>query len=159
MAYTILVTISLINIALLKLKKRYKTSIACCLASRVVPLFYLLPLSEYNVLSVIGDTIVVVLLTIEVYVSHLAHRRIHALVIVICIGSLLNDVIAVVASTSYIIGILVDLSYALNVPLFVPVRNVFIDGVFDLCHAGHKRMMANSLKFGNRLIVGVCGDE
>jgi cytidyltransferase-like protein len=59
----------------------------------------------------------------------------------------------------YVIAMMVDLSYSLNVPLFTPVCNVFIDGVFDLCHAGHKKLMANALKFGNRLIVGVCGDE
>lgn len=157
--YTVFVLISLLNIWLMKLPKRYKVSIALCLLVRVSPLFYLLPLSEYNTLSVIGDTIVVGLLTIEVYVSHLARRRIHALVVMVCLGSMLNDVIAIVMSVVYIIGILVDLSYALNVPLFVPIRNVYIDGVFDLCHAGHKRMMANSLKYGNRLIVGVCGDE
>jgi len=36
---------------------------------------------------------------------------------------------------------------------------VYIDGVFDLCHVGHKRLMENALKHGNRLIVGVMSDE
>lgn len=158
-AYWILVLVSLVNTALLKMRKRNKSGIAVCLAVRVLPIFYFLPLNDNTTLSVVGNAMVVCLISIEVYVSHLAQRRLHAFVIVIAVGSLLNDVLALTATVLYIVGILVDLSYALNVPLFVPVRNVYIDGVFDLCHAGHKRLMANALRFGNRLIVGVCGDE
>ncbi|KAG5481419.1 hypothetical protein LSCM4_07131 [Leishmania orientalis] len=157
--YNTLVVATFVSIALLKMKKRYKGIILLCLAARVLPLFYLLPLSQYSLLSVIGDAMIVGLLSIEVYVSHLAQRRIHAAVFVLCLGSLLNDVLSVVGTILYVIGMLVDLSYSLNVPLFTPVCNVFIDGVFDLCHAGHKKLMANALKFGNRLIVGVCGDD
>lgn len=157
--YNTLVVATFMSIALLKMKKLYKGIILLCLAARVLPLFYLLPLSQYSLLSVIGDAMIVGLLSIEVYVSHLAQRRIHAAVFFLCLGSLLNDVLSVAGSIMYLIAMLVDLSYSLNVPLFTPVRNVFIDGVFDLCHAGHKKLMANALKFGNRLIVGVCGDE
>ncbi|AYU78060.1 cholinephosphate cytidylyltransferase A [Leishmania donovani] len=157
--YNTLVVATFVSIALLKMKKLYKGIILLCLAARVLPLFYLLPLSQYSLLSVIGDAMIVGLLSIEVYVSHLAQRRIHAAVFFLCLGSLLNDVLSVAGSIMYLIAMLVDLSYSLNVPLFTPVRNVFIDGVFDLCHAGHKKLMANALKFGNRLIVGVCGDE
>lgn len=159
MLYIATILFSFCNIALLRTRKRVKSSMALCLAARVVPLFYLLPLSEYNILSVVGDAMVVGLLSIEAYVSHLAQRRQHAAVTLISILSLLNDIFAIAFSFFYLLGILVDLSYSLNVPLFVPVRNVYIDGVFDLCHAGHKKMMANALRFGNRLIVGVCGDE
>ncbi|KPA78620.1 putative mitochondrial cholinephosphate cytidylyltransferase A [Leptomonas pyrrhocoris] len=157
--YNTLVVLTFANIGLLKMKKRYKGIIVLCLAARVLPLFYLLPLSQYNLLSVIGDAMIVGLLSIEVYVSHLARRRIHAVVFFLCLGSLFNDVISVAGTIMYLIAMMVDLSYSLNVPLFTPVCNVFIDGVFDLCHAGHKKLMANALKFGNRLIVGVCGDE
>jgi cytidyltransferase-like protein len=157
--YNTLVILTFANIALLKMKKRYKGIIVLCLAARVLPVFYLLPLSQYNLLSVIGDAMIVGLLSVEVYVSHLAHRRIHAAVFFLCLGSLFNDVFSVAGTIMYVIAMMVDLSYSLNVPLFTPVCNVFIDGVFDLCHAGHKKLMANALKFGNRLIVGVCGDE
>lgn len=157
--YNTLVILTFANIALLKMKKRYKSIIVLCLAARVLPVFYLLPLSQYNLLSVVGDAMIVGLLSIEVYVSHLARRRIHAVVFFLCLGSLFNDVFSVAGTIMYLIAMMVDLSYSLNVPLFTPVCNVFIDGVFDLCHAGHKKLMANALKFGNRLIVGVCGDE
>ncbi|CCW69595.1 unnamed protein product [Phytomonas sp. Hart1] len=154
-----LLCISFLNIALLKMCAKHKISIAICLVARVMPIFYLLPFNEYSLLSITGDALVVGLLSTEVYVSHLCHRRVHAAVTLICIGSIFNAVVAVTGTVVYVIGILVDLSYSLNLPIFVPVRNVYIDGVFDLCHAGHKRMMAKALGFGNRLIVGVCGDE
>ena len=46
----------------------------------------------------------------------------------------------------------------MNLPLFTTVRNVYCDGVFDLCHIGHKTLFRSALKNGNRLFVGVCGD-
>ncbi|CCW64932.1 unnamed protein product [Phytomonas sp. EM1] len=157
--YCFLLCLSFLNIALLKMCVKHKSSIAICLVARVMPIFYLLPFNEYSILSITGDALVVGLLSTEVYVSHLCRRRMHAAVTLICIGSIFNAVVAVTGTVVYVIGILVDLSYSLNLPIFVPVRNVYIDGVFDLCHAGHKRMMAKALSFGNRLIVGVCGDD
>ncbi|ORC92724.1 cholinephosphate cytidylyltransferase A [Trypanosoma theileri] len=154
-----LVFVSFANVALLKMNPKYKTGIALCLAARVVPLFKILTFNNYSILSVISGALVVALLSIEVHVSNVAGRRVHAAVVCICIGSVFNDLFSIVASVLYIVGMLVDLSYSTRIPLFVPVKNVFCDGVFDLCHAGHKNFMQNALQYGNRLIVGVCGDE
>lgn len=38
-------------------------------------------------------------------------------------------------------------------------KNVYCDGVYDLCHIGHKNAFRNALKMGNRLFVGVMGDD
>lgn len=158
-SFLTLLTVSFLNVALLRMRRKHKTGIALCLAARVVPLFKILPFNSYSILSVISGSLVVALLSIEVHVSNVAKRRVHAAVVCICIGSVLNDILSIVASILYIIGMLVDLSFFTRIPLFVPVKNVFCDGVFDLCHAGHKNFMQNALKYGNRLIVGVCGDE
>merc|ERR1740117_2665488 len=37
-------------------------------------------------------------------------------------------------------------------------RNVYCDGIYDLCHVGHKNLFQKALKLGNRLFVGVVGD-
>lgn len=72
----------------------------------------------------------------------------------------------------FIIRLLLQLSSShFQVPILSPVRNAFIDGVYDLCHVGHKRVMKAALsrtrdekcgrcgcKGGNQLFVGVCGD-
>jgi cytidyltransferase-like protein len=36
---------------------------------------------------------------------------------------------------------------------------VYCDGVYDLCHIGHKLLFQNALQNGNRLYVGVVGDQ
>ena len=47
----------------------------------------------------------------------------------------------------------------MNLPLLTTYRNVYIDGVFDLCHVGHKNHMRRAAALGNRLFVGVMSDE
>merc|ERR1719282_783677 len=46
----------------------------------------------------------------------------------------------------------------MNLPLLTPVRNVYCDGIYDMCHIGHKNLFRRALKLGNRLFVGVVGD-
>lgn len=36
---------------------------------------------------------------------------------------------------------------------------VYCDGIYDLCHIGHKKAFQNALSLGNRLFVGVVGDK
>jgi len=69
----------------------------------------------------------------------------------------------------YAVYLLLQLSAAHHdVPLLHPVQNLLIDGVFDLCHVGHKKHMKAALDHGRsggqrgggqQLYVGVCGDE
>jgi len=44
-------------------------------------------------------------------------------------------------------------------PLFSVCRNVYCDGIYDLCHIGHKNHFGRAAKLGNRLLVGVIGDD
>lgn len=60
---------------------------------------------------------------------------------------------------TYYIAVFGDLCSYLNMPLLTTCRNVYCDGVYDLCHIGHKRLFQNALTFGNRLFVGVVGDK
>lgn len=47
----------------------------------------------------------------------------------------------------------------MNLPLLTTNVNVYCDGVYDLCHIGHKNLFKSALKFGTRLYVGVVGDK
>merc|ERR1719162_893990 len=58
----------------------------------------------------------------------------------------------------YYVGVFADLMHHMNLPLFQVVRNVYCDGIYDLCHVGHKNLFCKALKLGNRLFVGVVGD-
>ncbi|SCU64226.1 cholinephosphate cytidylyltransferase A, putative [Trypanosoma equiperdum] len=158
-AFIFLVMVSFTNLLLLKMEKKHKAAIAVCLATRVVPLFNIFSFTNNNVFSLISGSLAVGLLSTEVHVSNVSGRRVHAAVICICVGSVFNDILSIGASILYVIGMMADLSYSARIPLFAPVRNVFCDGVFDLCHAGHKNFLQNALLYGNRLIVGVCGDD
>eukprot|EP00405_Crypthecodinium_cohnii_P019301 CAMPEP_0206472724 /NCGR_PEP_ID=MMETSP0324_2-20121206/32390_1 /ASSEMBLY_ACC=CAM_ASM_000836 /TAXON_ID=2866 /ORGANISM="Crypthecodinium cohnii, Strain Seligo" /LENGTH=488 /DNA_ID=CAMNT_0053947417 /DNA_START=144 /DNA_END=1611 /DNA_ORIENTATION=- len=59
----------------------------------------------------------------------------------------------------YYVGVFADLMYHMNLPLLQVVRNVYCDGIYDLCHVGHKNLFRKALTLGNRLFVGVVGDD
>ena len=40
-----------------------------------------------------------------------------------------------------------------------PNRTIYLDGVFDLFHIGHLEAIENCAKLGNRVIIGITGDE
>lgn len=162
MAYSAMMVVCLTSLLLLGprvMPRERRWFIFLCLVLRCLPMVLLLPLTTTSDLTVFSDAVVVSLLTVEVYVSHVASRRIHAAVILICCMSLVNALTTVALVILYLVGLLADLSYSTRIPLFVPIRNVFIDGVYDLCHIGHKRVMEHALQYGNRLLVGVLSDE
>merc|ERR1719313_3336727 len=59
----------------------------------------------------------------------------------------------------YYIAVFGDLMNHMNLPLLVSCKNVYCDGIYDLCHVGHKNLFRAALKNGNRLFVGVVGDK
>lgn len=58
----------------------------------------------------------------------------------------------------YMVGVLHELSAALDLPILRTCRNVYCDGIYDLCHLGHKNVFQRARALGNRLHVGVVGD-
>lgn len=160
--YGTLVGVTLASLALFPkniLPLGHKVAVAACLVTRCIPTLVLLPLSVSSDLTMVSDATIVSLLAVELYVSYFANRRIHAAVMLLCCLSLINALATMALVTLYVVGMLADLSYSTRIPLFVPIRNVFIDGVYDLCHIGHKKVMEHALQYGNRLVVGVLTDE
>ena len=73
--------------------------------------------------------------------------------------SLLDKFLNLFMTVFYYSSIFYDICTFMNLPMLTPVINVYIDGVFDLCHLGHKNHIMRALKYGNRLLVGVMADE
>uniref|UniRef100_A0A7S1PYR6 ethanolamine-phosphate cytidylyltransferase n=1 Tax=Neobodo designis TaxID=312471 RepID=A0A7S1PYR6_NEODS len=157
-AYWAMVVLCLVSAPLMRSEGTSLVPLGIVLLSRVLPSF-ILPLNELTQLSVIADATTVATLTIEVVLSSFAHRTIHSCISVVALLGCFNSILSIAGCVLYLGGVLLDLSVATKTPLFVPIRNVYIDGVYDLCHIGHKRLMEYALKHGNRLIVGVLSDE
>jgi choline-phosphate cytidylyltransferase len=157
-AYWAAVSLCLVLAPLMRAEGTSLVPLGIVLLSRVLPSF-ILPLNELTQLSVIADATTVATLTVEVVLSSFAHRTIHSCISIVALLGCFNSILSVAGCVLYMSGFVLDLSVATKTPLFVPIRNVYIDGVFDLCHIGHKRLMEYALQHGNRLIVGVLSDE
>jgi len=72
--------------------------------------------------------------------------------------SVLSYFTIVVMSAIYYGLLFWELCDYMTLPMFTQAINVYVDGVYDLCHVGHHNIFTNALKFGNRLVVGVLSD-
>ena len=89
----------------------------------------------------------------------MAGRDVHPWVVIFAMGSLFSNFVSLFIVFFYYIALLTEISCFMNLPIFTTVRNVYVDGIYDLCHLGHKLAFKNALAFGTRLFVGVINDE
>jgi cytidyltransferase-like protein len=112
-----------------------------------------------NVMDVICDGFFLAVLTSDVILAKMADRELHPWVVVMSLAAVLSYSTILVLVAVYYVAVFSDLCFYLNLPLLATCRNVYCDGIYDLCHIGHKRAFQNALSLGNRLYVGVIGDE
>jgi choline-phosphate cytidylyltransferase len=112
-----------------------------------------------TVSDIVCDGFFLTVLTSDLCLAKMAHRELHPWVVVMSLAATLSYGFIITLVTVYYIAVFADLSSYLNLPLLATCRNVYCDGVYDLCHIGHKRAFQNALACGNRLYVGVVGDE
>jgi choline-phosphate cytidylyltransferase len=112
-----------------------------------------------NLQAVICDGLFLSILTTDICVANRAQRRIHPWVVLMCMASIFNNFIILALTAFYYATLIAELCHYMNLPLLTINVNVFCDGVYDLCHKGHKNLFASALTFGNRLHVGVMSDE
>mmetsp|Transcript_52207 Transcript_52207/g.62862 ORF Transcript_52207/g.62862 Transcript_52207/m.62862 type:complete len:553 (+) Transcript_52207:200-1858(+) len=112
-----------------------------------------------TVLDVISDGFFMAVLTSDVTLSKMAGREIHPWVVLMSFSAVLSHSWIIFLVVVYYIAVFADLCHYLNMPLLTVCRNVYCDGVYDLCHIGHKVLFRNALAYGNRLFVGVVGDK
>ena len=114
---------------------------------------------DVEVADVISDGLFMAVLTSDVTLAKMAGRELHPWVVLMSFAAVLNHGTILALVMVYYITVFADLSAYLNMPLLTTCRNVYCDGIYDLCHVGHKLLFQNALQFGNRLFVGVIGDE
>lgn len=170
MYYTMYI-IALVKVALLQSRKHgwSKFGLLVSLLMRAVPALLKSSImrygnmqlvnEEYTVVDVICDGLFMAVLTSDVTLAKMANRELHPWVVMMSFASTLSYSTILFLVLSYYCAVFIDLSTYLNMPLFSVCVNVYCDGVFDLCHIGHKQLFQRALGYGNRLFVGVCNDE
>jgi len=148
-------------------KERSRFALIICICYRMIPAVMIWfagvseadPSRETTLQSVICDGLFLSVLTTDITVAKMAKRRIHPWVVIMCMASVFNYFTILALVAFYYLSIFAELCTYLNMPLLTINTNVYCDGVFDLCHKGHKNLFDAALKFGNRLHVGVMSDK
>jgi choline-phosphate cytidylyltransferase len=158
--YGLLVS-SLINSYFLK-SGWTKFGLLTSLSMRLIPALLLhfgMEPSPLTTADVICDGLFMSVLTTDIALAKMAGRELHPWVVLMSLAAVLSHSIILTLVSIYFVGVFSDLCFYLNLPLLTVCRNVYCDGVYDLCHIGHKRAFQNALQLGNRLFVGVVGDK
>eukprot|EP00754_Rhynchopus_humris_P035018 Rhum_TRINITY_DN16593_c0_g1::Rhum_TRINITY_DN16593_c0_g1_i1::g.163762::m.163762 len=140
-----------------------QTRLLICLAYKMVPSmmmnYGMIRPEEVTIWAVLVDGLFLTVLTADVVVSKMASRALHPWVILFCMVSVLDLFVETLMCSFYFFSVFYDLSEHSKIDLFTVQKNVYVDGIYDLCHIGHMRMFAESARFGNALLVGVVNDE
>jgi len=115
--------------------------------------------SGVDMLTIIGNGIILAVLTGDIIISKMAKRELHPLVPIAVMISLFTNFGSIIITFCYYISALTEISHFLRIPLFNVNHNVFCNGVYDLCHEGHMNLFVRASEYGTRLIVGVHNDE
>ena len=89
----------------------------------------------------------------------MAMRDLHQWIVLFAMCSLFSNFLTLAIVSIYFISLFAEISSALALPIFSTVVNVYMDGVYDMCHLGHKRAFENGAAKGTRLFIGVVSDE
>jgi cytidyltransferase-like protein len=112
-----------------------------------------------GIADVICDGLFMAVLTSDLTLAKMGGREIHPWVVLMSLAAVFSHSTILALVVTYYVAVFADLCAYLNLPLLTTCRNVYCDGIYDLCHVGHKLLFQNALTFGNRLYVGVVGDK
>ena len=162
--YTMMLIAVVLGCFMSSTKESYRQTqsrLLICLTYRIVPAFMLQLglIAEVSISSILVDGFFLAVLMTDMTVSKFANRSLHPWIIIFCMISVLDFFIEFALFLFYFLSIFYDLCEHSKMPLFTVVRNVYVDGIYDLCHIGHMRMFEASARFGNALFVGVVNDE
>ena len=158
--YWVLLLVSAVEAATLPFSSR--NGILFCLMFRAIPGILMVfgwSMEKATTINVICDGLFMSMLTTDMTVGRKAGRDLHPWIVLFAMASLLNNFLCLFLVGFYYLSLFYEISHYTNLPLLSTVVNVYCDGVYDMCHLGHKNAFRNAMKFGNRLFVGVMSDE
>ncbi|KAG7372556.1 cytidyltransferase like protein [Nitzschia inconspicua] len=136
--------------------------LSASLLMRLIPAFLYFQLGSdrgCGMSDVICDGLFMAVLTSDITLAKMAGREVHPWVVLMSLSATFSHSVILALCITYYIAVFADLCAYLNMPLLTTCRNVYCDGIYDLCHIGHKLLFQNALQYGNRLFVGVVGDK
>ena len=92
-------------------------------------------------------------------VAKMASRDLHPLVPILLMLSIFDNFLCFAGAMYYYCVVLYEISMHLRLPIFGVKKVVFINGVFDLFHRAHLRLIREAAAQGSYLIVGVLSEE
>ena len=113
---------------------------------------------QLDTIHVICDGIFWSLVTGDLILAKMSDRDLHPWIPIFAMVSVLHPWLILASCIYYFTTVFTSLCHELNISMFNVNHNVYVDGVYDLCHLGHKTLFSNALKLGDRLIVGVLDD-
>jgi len=133
-----------------------------CLCYRAIPAVLMrlgLISGSFTVLDLISQGLLISVVTSDIILAKMADRDLHPYIVIFAMLSILNNFLILLVVCLYYIGALYEISEFLHLSLFGVTRNVYVDGVYDMCHLGHFNSFKKALSYGTRLFVGVLSDE
>lgn len=118
-------------------------------------------LSDTSEHAFISDCLFLSAIATDLQVARMVGRGIHPVFPILALVKLLpqSHWLTNTFVGFYFLRLFHDLTVSLQVPLFRTCRNVYCDGIYDLCHIGHKKLFRRASALGDRLFVGVVGDK
>jgi choline-phosphate cytidylyltransferase len=133
-----------------------------CLCYRAVPAVLmwlgLIP-GSFTVMDLIAQGLFMSVLTSDIILAKMSGRDLHPYIVIFAMLSILNNFLIMVSVALYFVGAIYEITDWMRLSVFGITRNVYVDGVYDMCHLGHFNSFKQALSYGTRLFVGVLSDE
>eukprot|EP01094_Clydonella_sp_ATCC50884_P005021 TRINITY_DN14001_c0_g1_i1.p1 TRINITY_DN14001_c0_g1~~TRINITY_DN14001_c0_g1_i1.p1 ORF type:complete len:527 (+),score=160.47 TRINITY_DN14001_c0_g1_i1:98-1582(+) len=132
-----------------------------CLIYRSIPalLLYMNLFGDQTYLDVLCDGLFMSIITVDLIVARVVLRDLHQWVVIFAMCSLFSNFLTLALVVIYFVSLFSEIASQQALPIFTTVVNVYMDGIYDMCHLGHMRAFEQGAARGTRLFVGVVSDE
>jgi cytidyltransferase-like protein len=159
--YSIMMVVTFVRLLMFPAKhSSTRNGLIFCLLYRLVPAgIVTLFDSPVGLVDALCDGLFFSIVTCDLIVAKMAERELHPWILVFAMFSIFS-LFAILSSFLLYFGLILSaISTFTRIPLLSVCINVYVDGVYDMCHYGHMKSYERAVKHGTRLFVGICSDE